>query len=56
MNVRPVSAWRARPGQAARSPGSATHAMWLLMAFVTGLTFVLYWGDAPQLLGTFLHR
>ena len=30
-----------------------THAMWLLMAFVTGLTFVLYWGDAPQLLGHF---
>lgn len=27
----------------------ATHALWLLVAFVTGLTFTLYWGDAPQL-------
>jgi cytochrome c oxidase accessory protein FixG len=26
-----------------------THALWLVMAFVTGLTFVLYWGDAPTL-------
>ncbi|MCB1802663.1 MAG: cytochrome c oxidase accessory protein CcoG [Gammaproteobacteria bacterium] len=30
-----------------------THLLWLLMAFVTGLTFVLYWGDAPQLVGHF---
>jgi cytochrome c oxidase accessory protein FixG len=30
-----------------------THLLWLLMAFVTGLTFVLYWGDAPQLIGEF---
>ena len=28
-----------------------THLSWLLVAFVTGLTFVLYWGDAPQLVG-----
>jgi cytochrome c oxidase accessory protein FixG len=26
-----------------------THLLWLLMGFITGLTFVLYWGDAPQL-------
>ena len=26
-----------------------THLLWLLMSFVTGLTFVLYWGDAPRL-------
>lgn len=26
-----------------------THLLWLLIAFVTGLTFVLYWGDAPVL-------
>ncbi|MFP4609888.1 MAG: cytochrome c oxidase accessory protein CcoG, partial [Thiohalophilus sp.] len=26
-----------------------THLLWLAMAFVTGLTFTLYWGDAPQL-------
>ncbi|MDY6978379.1 MAG: cytochrome c oxidase accessory protein CcoG [Pseudomonadota bacterium] len=26
-----------------------THVLWLAMAFVTGLTFTLYWGDAPQL-------
>ncbi|HHC74397.1 MAG TPA: 4Fe-4S binding protein, partial [Thiothrix sp.] len=25
----------------------ATHALWLLLAFWTGLTFVLYWADAP---------
>ncbi len=31
----------------------ATHLLWLLMAFVTGLTFVLYWGDAPQLVMQF---
>ena len=30
-----------------------THLLWLLMAFVTGLTFVLYWGDAPQLVSHF---
>ena len=28
-----------------------THLLWLAMAFVTGLTFVLYWGDAPTLVG-----
>lgn len=27
-----------------------THALWLLAAFWTGLTFTLYWGDAPQLI------
>jgi cytochrome c oxidase accessory protein FixG len=30
-----------------------THLMWLLVAFLTGLTFVLYWGDAPELVGQF---
>ncbi|MEE4247730.1 MAG: cytochrome c oxidase accessory protein CcoG, partial [Kangiellaceae bacterium] len=30
-----------------------THLLWLLMAFVTGLTFVLYWGDAPTLVAGF---
>jgi cytochrome c oxidase accessory protein FixG len=28
----------------------ATHLLWLLAAFWTGLTFTLYWGDAPELL------
>lgn len=27
----------------------ATHALWLLLAFWTGLTFVLYWADAPSI-------
>ena len=27
----------------------ATHLLWLTVAFATGLTFTLYWGDAPQL-------
>lgn len=26
-----------------------THLLWLLAAFATGFTFVLYWADAPQL-------
>lgn len=26
-----------------------THALWLLVAFATGLTFTLYWGNAPEL-------
>jgi len=26
-----------------------THLLWLLVAFWTGLTFTLYWGDAPRL-------
>jgi len=30
-----------------------THLLWLLMAFVTGLTFVIYWGNAPELVGHF---
>ncbi len=29
----------------------ATHALWLLAAFWTGLTFTLYWDNAPRLLG-----
>jgi cytochrome c oxidase accessory protein FixG len=29
---------------------SATYGSWLLMAFVTGLTFTLYWGNAPELI------
>lgn len=31
-----------------------THFLWLLVAFVTGLTFVLYWGDAPVLAREFV--
>jgi cytochrome c oxidase accessory protein FixG len=31
----------------------ATHLLWLLVAFLTGLTFVLYWGDAPRVVGAF---
>ncbi len=27
----------------------ATHALWLLVALATGMTFTLYWGDAHQL-------
>lgn len=30
-----------------------THILWLLVSFVTGLTFVLYWGDAFELIGQF---
>ena len=30
-----------------------THLLWLAMAFVTGLTFVLYWGDAPEIVSQF---
>jgi len=30
-----------------------THALWLLVAVLTGLTFALYWGDAPQLVKDF---
>ena len=26
-----------------------THLLWLLVSFLTGLSFTLYWGDAPQL-------
>jgi cytochrome c oxidase accessory protein FixG len=29
---------------------AATHALWLAVAFWTGLTFTLYWDNAPQLL------
>jgi len=28
-----------------------TYFIWLLIAFITGLTFTLYWGDAPVLVG-----
>ena len=28
---------------------AATHLLWLLVAFATGLTFTLYWGNAPTL-------
>ncbi|TVP83384.1 MAG: cytochrome c oxidase accessory protein CcoG [Thioalkalivibrio sp.] len=31
----------------------STHASWLLVAFATGLGFVLYWGDAPALVRAF---
>lgn len=30
-----------------------THLLWLLVAFATGLTFVIYWGDAFNLVGHF---
>lgn len=30
-----------------------THLAWLLVAFSTGLTFILYWGNAPDLLQAF---
>ncbi len=30
-----------------------THLLWLLVAFATGLTFVLYWGNAPDLVVEF---
>ncbi|TDY04099.1 cytochrome c oxidase accessory protein CcoG [Thiohalophilus thiocyanatoxydans] len=32
-----------------------THLLWLVMAFVTGLTFVLYWGNAPELVLSFFR-
>ena len=31
-----------------------THLLWLAVAFATGLTFTLYWADAPQLVRDFL--
>lgn len=30
-----------------------THLLWLAVAFMTGLTFVLYWGNAPELVQHF---
>jgi len=41
--------WRA--GKIARK--ALTWLLWLAMAFVTGLTFTLYWGNAPSLLVDF---
>ena len=32
---------------------SLTHILWLLFAFITGLTFTLYWGYAPELFKAF---
>lgn len=32
---------------------AGTHLLWLLVAFLTGLTFVLYWGNAPDLVRQF---
>jgi len=32
---------------------SLTHFFWLLFAFITGLTFTLYWGYAPELVRAF---
>jgi len=32
-----------------------THLLWLLSAFWTGLTFTLYWGDAPELIVDFFN-
>ncbi len=34
---------------------SITHLLWLMVAFSTGMTFVLYWGDAPSLLVDFMR-
>ncbi|PID48875.1 MAG: cytochrome c oxidase accessory protein CcoG [Proteobacteria bacterium] len=31
----------------------STHALWIFLAFWTGLTFVLYWGDAFELIKAF---
>jgi cytochrome c oxidase accessory protein FixG len=32
-----------------------TYLLWLLVALVTGLTFTLYWGDAPVLIGQIIR-
>lgn len=32
-----------------------THLLWLLVAFLTGLSFTLYWGNAPDLFLQMLH-
>ena len=32
-----------------------THLLWLLVAFLTGLSFVLYWGNAPDLVLEFFQ-
>lgn len=32
-----------------------THLLWLLVALVTGLSFTLYWDNAPQLISQMLH-
>jgi len=32
---------------------TVTHLLWLLVSFVTGLTFTLYWGDVHELIGNF---
>jgi cytochrome c oxidase accessory protein FixG len=32
-----------------------THFLWLLVAFLTGLTFTLYWGNAPELIVKFFQ-
>lgn len=32
-----------------------THLLWLLVAFLTGLSFVLYWGNAPELVLDFFR-
>lgn len=31
-----------------------THFLWLMVALLTGLSFTLYWGDAPELVGKML--
>lgn len=31
-----------------------THVLWILVALLTGLSFTLYWGDAPELVGQML--
>ncbi len=34
---------------------TVTHVLWLAVAFITGLTFTLYWGDAYALFGQFFE-
>ncbi|AHK80317.1 (Fe-S)-binding protein [Ectothiorhodospira haloalkaliphila] len=40
-------------GPRAMALKGATHGLWLLVAFATGLTFTLYWANAPDLVVAF---
>ena len=40
-------------GPRATALKGATHGLWLLVAFATGLTFTLYWANAPDLVVAF---
>ncbi|MCG5523569.1 cytochrome c oxidase accessory protein CcoG [Ectothiorhodospira haloalkaliphila] len=42
-----------RGGPRATALKGATHGLWLLVAFATGLTFTLYWANAPDLVVAF---